>query len=131
MAEKISSFRDLKVYKRAFTLQQTIFEVSKGFPREELYSLTDQIRRASRSIGSNVAEAWHKRKYKAHFLSKLTDSDAEQAETQHWLDTSLTCEYISAELHKDLLDDCQEIGRMLGGMMARADTFCKQATKKR
>jgi four helix bundle protein len=75
MAERIESFRDLKVYQATFKLQQEIFEISKGFPKEELYSLTDQIRRSSRSIGANVAEAWHKRRYQAHFVSKLTDSD--------------------------------------------------------
>ena len=96
MSRKILSFRDLEVYKTAFTLQQEIFEISKGFPKEELYSLTDQIRRSSRSIGANVAEAWHKRRYKAHFVSKLSDSDGEQAETQHWLDTALACKYISS-----------------------------------
>ena len=74
MAERIESFRNLKVYQTTFNLQQEIFEISKGFPKDELYSLTDQIRRSSRSIGANVAEAWHKRLYQAHFVSKLTDS---------------------------------------------------------
>ena len=95
MADKIRSFRDLKVYQFSFSLQQEIFEKSKYFPKEELFSLTDQIRRSSRSIGANQAEAWHKRRYRAHFVSKLTDSDGEQAETQHWLDTALECKYIS------------------------------------
>jgi four helix bundle protein len=117
MSERIESFRDLTVYKRAFELQQEIFELTKKFPREELYSLTDQIRRSSRSIGSNIAEAWQKRRYVAHFVSKLSDADAEQAETQHWLDTCLTCEYISGEQHKQLLEKCKEIGKMLGKMM--------------
>jgi len=75
MTERIESFRDLNVYQAAFELQQDIFEVTKGFPREELYSLVDQIRRSSRSIGGNIAEAWQKRRYEAHFVSKLTDSD--------------------------------------------------------
>jgi four helix bundle protein len=88
MSEKISSFRDLRVYKLAFEVQQEIFEISKGFPVEERYALADQIRRASRSIGANLAEAWQKRRYVAHFVSKLTDADGEQAETQHWLDTA-------------------------------------------
>ena len=83
MGERISSFRDLRVYKLAFELRQEIFETSKRFPTEERYALTDQIQRASRSIGANLAEAWQKRRYVAHFVSKLTDADGEQAETQH------------------------------------------------
>ena len=128
MTEKIRSFRDLKVYKMAFELQQEIFEITKSFPKEELYSLTDQIRRSSRSIGSNIAEAWQKRRYEAHFVSKLSDSDGEQAETQHWLDTSYDCTYISADDHKCLLAKCKEIGRMLGGMMSNPGPFCRQFT---
>ena len=128
MTEKIRSFRDLKVYKMAFELQQEIFEITKSFPKEELYSLTDQIRRSSRSIGSNIAEAWQKRRYEAHFVSKLSDSDGEQAETQHWLDTSYDCTYISADDHKYLLEKCKEIGRMLGGMMSNPGPFCRQFT---
>jgi four helix bundle protein len=128
VTEKIRSFRDLKVYKMAFELQQEIFEITKSFPKEELYSLTDQIRRSSRSIGSNIAEAWQKRRYEAHFVSKLSDSDGEQAETQHWLDTSYDCTYISADDHKYLLEKCKEIGRMLGGMMSNPGPFCRQFT---
>jgi four helix bundle protein len=128
VTEKIRGFRDLKVYKMAFELQQEIFEITKSFPKEELYSLTDQIRRSSRSIGSNIAEAWQKRRYEAHFVSKLSDSDGEQAETQHWLDTSYDCTYISADDHKYLLEKCKEIGRMLGGMMSSPGPFCRQFT---
>src|SRR5213080_1817551 len=95
MSEKISSFKDLLVYKLAFEVQQEIFEKSKQFPSEERYALTDQIRRASRSIGANLAEAWQKRRYMAHFISKLGDADGEQAETQHWLDTASACNYVS------------------------------------
>jgi len=89
MSEQIQSFKELNVYKAAFELQQKIFEITKEFPKEEQYSLTDQIRKASRSIGANIAESWQKRRYQAHFVSKLSDSDGEQAETRHWLDTSL------------------------------------------
>jgi four helix bundle protein len=124
---KIESFRDLNVYRLAMELQQEVFALSKGFPREELYSLTDQIRRASRAIGANVAESWHKRRYPAHFVSKLTDADAEQAETQHWLDTAFACEYLVAARHKVLLQKCERIGRMLGTMMNQADAFCRKA----
>lgn len=129
MAEMIESFRDLKMYQTAFKLQQEIFEISKGFPKEELYSLTDQIRRSSRSIGANVAEAWHKRRYQAHFVSKLSDSDAEQAETQHWLDSAMACGYISHEKHNTLLEKCMKIGRMLGSMITKPETFCRQYSK--
>jgi four helix bundle protein len=129
MAERIESFRNLKVYQTAFKLQQEIFELSKGFPNEELYSLTDQIRRSSRSIGANVAEAWHKRRYQAHFVSKLSDSDAEQAETQHWLDSAMACGYISSEKHNILLQKCMKIGRMLGSMITRPESFCRQYSK--
>lgn len=126
MAERIESFRNLKVYQAAFKLRQEIFEISKGFPKEELYSLTDQIRRSSRSIGANVAEAWHKRRYQAHFVSKLSDSDAEQAETQHWLDSTMECGYISHEKHNTLLEKCMKIGRMLGSMIIKPESFCRQ-----
>jgi four helix bundle protein len=124
MAQRISSFRELRVYQLAFDLQQQIFEVSKRFPKEETYSLTDQFRRASRSIGANVAEAWQKRQYIAHFMSKLSDSDGEQAETQHWIATSFACRYISSAEHEDMLAKCLEIGRMLGSMMAAPEKFC-------
>jgi four helix bundle protein len=129
MAERIENFRDLNVYQAAFELQQEIFNVSKSFPKEELYSLTDQIRRSSRSIGANVSEAWHKRRYQAHFVSKLTDSDAEQAETQHWLDTAMACGYMSKEKHHTLLEECMKIGRMLGSMINKPASFCRQYSK--
>ena len=126
MSEKIVSFRDLNVYKLTFELQQEIFILTKKFPKEELYSLTDQIRRSSRSIGANIAEAWQKRIYAAHFVSKLSDADAEQAETQHWLDTSIKCKYISNKDHQVLLEKCKKIGRMLGKMMAKPENWCTQ-----
>src|SRR5262245_58917671 len=90
------SFRDLVVYAKARQLAQDVFRLSKYFPKEEAYSLTDQIRRSSRSIGAQIAEAWGKRRYSRHFISKLTDADAEQLETQHWVDVALSCEYIKA-----------------------------------
>ena len=125
MADKrIQNYRDLKVYKLAFALQQEIFSLSKKFPREELYSLTDQIRRASRSIGANIAESWQKRRYPAHFVSKLSDADGEQAEMQHWLATALACEYISASEHDRLLESCSDIGRMIGKMMQKPEKWC-------
>jgi four helix bundle protein len=126
MAQRISSFRDLNVYQLAFELQQKIFQLTKGFPKEERYSLTDQIRRSSRSIGANIAEAWQKRRYEAHFLSKLTDADGEQAETQHWIDTAAACEYIDQAAADRLLDSAKQIGRMLGTMMSKPETFCRK-----
>jgi four helix bundle protein len=125
MTERIENFRELRVYQAAFELQQEIFEVSKAFPKEEMFSLTDQIRRSSRAIGANLAEAWQKRRYEAHFVSKLSDSDAEQAETQHWLDTALNCKYIKPEIHAGLLEKCREIGRMLGKMINNPSPFCR------
>ena len=129
MAERIESFRDLVVYQKAFSLQQIIFETTKSFPKEELFSLTDQIRRASRSIGSNIAEAWHKRRYIAHFVSKLTDSDGEQAETQHWIYTAYQCKYISTEKRDDLVERCTEVGRILGSMISYPEKFCRYQKK--
>jgi four helix bundle protein len=126
MGEKIGSFRDLKVYQQAFAMQQAVFSISRGFPSDERYSLTDQIRRSSRSIGANIAEAWQKRRYQAHFVSKLTDADGELAETEHWLQTALVCGYISAEKHAELIAQCFSIGAMLGKIMAIPEAFCKR-----
>jgi len=125
MSERIAGFRDLRVYLLAFLVQQEIFEVSKRFPPEEKYSLTDQIRRSSRSVGANIAEAWQKRLYPAHFVSKLSGSDGEQAETQHWLDTALACKYITESIHADLMEKMQSIGKMLGRMIATPANFCQ------
>jgi four helix bundle protein len=124
--EKIyaESFRDLIVYQKAKAVSRKIFELSKTFPREETYSLTDQIRRSSRSIGAQIAEAWGKRRYKKHFISKLTDSDSEQLETQHWVGDAADCEYITKAQKNDLIEKLSEIGRMLNSMMNKADKFC-------
>jgi four helix bundle protein len=123
--EYASSFSDLLVYQKARELSLAIFEITKRFPKEENYSLTDQIRRSSRSIGAQIAEAWAKRQYEKHFLSKLTDSDGEQQETQHWIRTALDCEDLSKEEAASLLAKCAEIGRLLGGIMAKSDKFCR------
>jgi four helix bundle protein len=122
------SFRDLVVYQKAKALAKEIFQISKRFPREETYSLTDQIRRCSRSIGAQIAEAWAKRLYEKHFISKLTDADGEQNETQHWVDTALDCEYLSVAEATKLNQQCEEIGRLLGGIMAKAEQFCSNAS---
>lgn len=120
------SFRDLLVYQKAKALSKEIFQLSKKFPREEAYSLTDQIRRCSRSIGAQVSEAWAKRLYEKHFISKLTDADGEQNETQHWIDTAADCAYINETEKIALIRKCEEIGRLLGGMMAKSEKFCSK-----
>lgn len=130
MSEKIGSFRDLRVYQLAFKLQQVVFDLSKGFPKEKKYSLTDQIRRSSRSVGANIAEAWQKRRYQAHFISKLTDADGEQSETMHWLQTALACGYINAGKHDEMNASYHEVGAMLGRMMAMPENFCRQYSSK-
>jgi four helix bundle protein len=120
------SFRDLAVYQKARKVSRAIFEISKDFPEEETYSLTDQIRRASRSIGAQIAEAWAKRRYERHFVSKLTDADAEQMETQHWLDEAIGCHYLDRKQAGELTEELLQIGRMLNSMMDKAHLFCGQ-----
>jgi four helix bundle protein len=123
---KANSIRELETYQAAFRLQQEIFKISKSFPKEENYSLTDQIRRSSRSIGANLSEAWAKRRYPAHFLSKLTDSDGELQETLHWLATAQACNYIDASQSDSLRDNAASIGRQLGSMIIQHKSFCFQ-----
>ena len=119
-----NSFRDLMVYQKSRQLQREILNITKSFPKEEMFSLTDQIRRSSRSIGANITEAWAKRRYEKHFISKLTDSDGEQMETQHWIETALESAYIDPKTSTLLIEKCLEVGRMLNGMMDKADMFC-------
>ena len=121
-----NSFRDLEVYRLSRELSRDIFEITKKFPPEERYSLTDQIRRSSRSIGAQIAEAWAKRRYEKHFVSKLTDADGEQQETQHWIENTSDCEYVTCDLMKKLLDKCSSIGKMLNSMMAKSNQFCSE-----
>lgn len=123
MGNRIESFEDLDVYQLSLELQQEIFILSKRFPKEETYSVTDQIRRSSRSVGANIAEAWSKRRYPAHFISKLSDSDGEQNETRHWLRSAFLCNYVSQETHDGLLIKCRAIGRKLGNMMKNPDRW--------
>ena len=118
------SYRELIVYQKARTLAQEIFALTRHFPKEETYSLTDQVRRSSRSVGAQIAEAWAKRRYEKHFVSKLTDADGEQQETQHWIEIALDCGYIDRVQASDLMRKCSEIGRLIGGMIAKADLFC-------
>jgi four helix bundle protein len=120
---QIESAKDLTVYRLAYELAMEIFEASKTFPREENYALTSQIRRSSRSICLNLREAWAKRRYEAHFISKLTDSDGESNETDSSLDFARDCGYISAQQHQDLVAKCTQVRRMLGGMIEKSQTF--------
>ena len=120
---RIESAKDLKVYKRAYKLAMDIFTLTKAFPDEEKYALTSQIRRSSRSVCLNLREAWAKRRYEAHFLSKLSDCDGENSETDSSLDFARDCRYVSSEQHRKLSFDCEEIGRMLGTMMKKSDSF--------
>lgn len=122
--DKVESFRDLEVYKLCRLVSKEIFEISKTFPKEEMYSLTDQIRRSSRSVGAQVAEAWAKRKYEKHFVSKLTDANGEQLETQHWIETAFDCSYISKKLADSLLTKYASIEKMLHSMIAKSAWFC-------
>ena len=124
MKNRVNSWRELGTYKSAFELQQRIFEVSKSWPREESYSLTDQIRRSSRSIGANIAESWAKRRYPAHFKSKLTDADGELQETLHWLDTAKACDYIHTAQAADLALLAESTGKQLGAMINQHESFC-------
>ena len=123
------SFRDLLVYQKARELQNEIFKISRAFPKEEKFALSDQIRRSSRSIGANIAEAWAKRRYEAHFVSKLTDADGEQYETQHRIETTVECGYLEPGSGAALMEKCKQVGRLLGGMLGKADLFCGSPAK--
>jgi four helix bundle protein len=120
---RLNSAKDLDVYKKAYTLGMDIFQISKSFPAEEKYALTSQIRRSSRSVCLNLREAWSKRRYEAHFISKLTDCDGENSETDSSLDFARDCEYIKNSEHKRLTNMCAEVGRMLGGMLNNPEKF--------
>ena len=120
----VKSFRSLEVYMLSRLLSKEIFEISKRFPKEEMFSLTDQIRRSSRSVGAQIAESWAKRKYERHFISKLTDADGEQLETQHWVEVAVDCSYLSPELAETLLRRYASIGKMLNSMTTKAESFC-------
>jgi four helix bundle protein len=124
--EYARSFRDLLVYQKVRSVAKEVFELTKDFPKEERYSLTDQVRRSSRSVGAQIAEAWAKRRYEKHFVSKLTDADGEQQETQHWAESAHDCGYITKQQMDSLVADLSEVGRMLGSMMQKSSSFCVQ-----
>ncbi len=123
MAERINSFTELRVYQEACRLDEIVFEETKRWPREEKYALIDQIRRSSRSIGANIAEAWAKRRYPAHFISKLSDADGELQETRHWLGRALKYGYATKPKTDDMEKQCAMIGKMLGNMIKKPETF--------
>jgi len=125
MYNYVESVRELNVYRTAFDSAMEIFEITKKFPKEEQYSLTDQIRRASRSICANLSEAWRKRKYQAVFVNKLTDCTQEAAETQTWLEFALKCKYITREIFNKLDEQYEHIYAMLITMERKAGSFCK------
>jgi four helix bundle protein len=121
--KELRSAKDLKVYQKAYTLAMEIFNTSKRWPPEEKFSLTDQIRRSSRSVCSNLREAWAKRRYEAHFISKLTDADGENSETHTWLDFVKDCHYFSETEHRYLVEECQAVGAMLGSMVKNSASY--------
>jgi four helix bundle protein len=116
-------FQDLLAYKKGFDVAMEIFELTKSFPKEELYSLTDQIRRSSRSVTITIVEAYRKREYPKYFHSKLTDADAENSETQGWLEYALACKYISQEIHDSILEKSNEVGKLINYMILNPGKF--------
>jgi len=116
-------FKDLIIYQKAFSLAMDIYNISKQFPNDELYSLTSQIRRSSRSVCSNIGEGYRKRIYEAHFTCKMSDADMENSETQVWLDFAYECKYISDEIYHDYATRSLEIGRLLNHMIRNPSKF--------
>ena len=121
---RVADYKDLRVYHLAFETAMQVFELTKGFPREERYALTDQVRRSSRSVCSNIAEAWRKRQYEAAFASKLSDADAEAAETESQLDFGFRCGYLKPDQHAKLKDAYDHICRQLATMIRDAPSRC-------
>ena len=117
------SFKNLKVYQLSYELAMEIFEISKGFPKEEKYSLTDQVRRSSRSVCTNIVEGYRKRRYPKHFTSKITDADGEASESIVWINFAFDCKYISQDKNEKLLKKYEEVGKMLGGMANNPEKF--------
>ena len=131
MKKLIVRHQDLDVYRKAFEAAMQIFEISKQFPKEETYSLTDQIRRSSRSVCANLAEAWRRRRYVAAFVSKINDSEGEAAETQTWLEFAVRCGYMEAETGRELFRTYEEIISMLVSMINNADSWALPSAKRK
>ncbi len=123
MSKKIRSHSELEVYRKAFDAAMQLFELSKGFPKEETYSLTDQVRRSSRSVCSNLAEAWRKRRYEAAFISKLSDSESEAAETQVWIEFAVKCNYVNRDRAASLYQSYEEVLRILVSMINHPESW--------
>jgi len=123
MAERIESHRDLAVYRRSFDVAMSVFRYSRNFPREEVYSLTDQVRRSSRSVSANLTEAWRKRRYEAAFISKLSDAETEAAETQTWIEYAVACDYLDPHTGAQLCGTYDEIIRMIVAMINAPDKW--------
>ena len=117
------NFQDLFAYQKSVSLSMQIFEISKQFPKEETYSLTDQIRRSSRSVSAAIAEAYRKRNYPRHFASKLTDGDAENSETQVWLEYAYKCQYLAEGSYKKLMIESEEVGKLINYMILNPGKF--------
>jgi four helix bundle protein len=124
-SKRLNSVRDLDVYNKAFEAAMIIFKISKTFPKDEKYSLTDQVRRSSRSVCANLAEGWRKRRYQAVFINKLLDAAQEASETQTWLEFALHCDYIDEDVFTNLYEKYEHIFAMLSTMEKKADAFCK------
>ena len=124
----IEDFRDLRVYQRAFETALRVFELSKVWPAEERFALTDQVRRSSRAVCANIAEAWFKRRYPKHFVSKLSDAASETAETMVWVDFAEECGYLDGETAEHLREACHSVSGGLVKMMAHADDWCGPAS---
>jgi len=117
-------YKDLRVFQLSYKLAMNIFEITKTFPKEEKFSLTDQIRRSSRSVPANISEAWKKRLYPKMFVNKMIDAAGEAGETEVWLDIAKDANYISIEEHKEMMDGYDEVNRMLYGMAEKPGKFC-------
>lgn len=122
----VGSFRDLTIYKKAFALAMEIFELTKLFPKEEMYSLTDQIRRSSRAVCTHIGEAYRKRQYEAYFVSKSSDGDMENTETRVWLDFALAIKYITIDIQESLDAKSEEIGKLLNHMIENPQKYVRK-----
>jgi four helix bundle protein len=123
------SYKSLIGYQKAFTVAMKIFWITKRFPKEEMFGLTGQMRRSSRAVCSNMAEGYRKRRYEAHFISKMSDADMENTETQVWLDFALACEYITSDEYDNLYAEAEEIGRLIAYMIENPQKFLPKSDK--
>ena len=130
MGKLVTRHQDLEVYRKAFEAAMRIFDISKNFPKEETYSLTDQVRRSSRSVCANLAEVWRKRRYQAAFISKLSDAESEAAETQTWIEFAVRCDYLDREIAKEIFVEYDEVIAMLVAMINTPDRWVLPSGRK-